>query len=676
MGCCEPVLAPIQNYYTKSQVDRMISGITVSGVTQEELDAAIESAKTEIEAEIPVVPTQVSAFENDVPYLTEHQSLSAYSTTQEMNEAIASAKSEVESEIPSLSGYATEEWVEDKHYITGVDLSDYATKSEIPVVPTNVSAFNNDAGYLTEHQSLSAYSTTAEVDIMLETATSGKAETSALTAVDDAMTGHTSDSTIHVTAGDKEAWNGKQDALTPGEGIVISGNVISATGGSSGGGATYSAGTGINIDSANTITGVYRGYMSFDNPQSSLEDFSGEAYIKAPWLDCQGIVEGSAYIYTVENTDEYRYYFKFAESTKTFEVIDYPIGKENDWQDYFTIEWDDDFGVFKLTTIQQIAYANDNGCLRFFRVGTGDYSMKFSGTTEDAFNGIVDNFDNYVKSTSFWAENNKIELSSQKAYNNSLSSIELYDLTAKSNVIKTNITIGLGTSGWTQVEFNGSCSLNGDVKTPVFRLSGDTSDLANFNNSWFNTSWYVELSRYGNSYDSLYWDEGNGNFVLNSNWFGENGQFGTATVTYDPTENTVTVEYPLSVIVYGEPDEVKIKNLYNNNCYFGGYITKFEYFAEARQPLEPYVQDTRNSLSGKADTSAVTTVNDALTAHTSNANIHHTSTSAVTSGSTDVVTSGGVYEQVGGLKFQQMTLQEYSTISGSADSNTIYFIKD
>lgn len=63
-------------------------------------------------------------------------------------------KSEVNALIPSLSGYATEEWVEDKGYLTDVDLSDYALKSEIPVVPTNVSSFINDAGYLTEHQHL------------------------------------------------------------------------------------------------------------------------------------------------------------------------------------------------------------------------------------------------------------------------------------------------------------------------------------------------------------------------------------------------------------------------------------------------------------------------------------------------------------------------------------------
>lgn len=94
MGCCEPVLGPIENYYTKNQVDKLIeeavisgccitpeevdekieeaiSGISVSGVTEEELQEAIDEVKTEIEAEIPVVPTDVSAFNNDVPYLSE-----------------------------------------------------------------------------------------------------------------------------------------------------------------------------------------------------------------------------------------------------------------------------------------------------------------------------------------------------------------------------------------------------------------------------------------------------------------------------------------------------------------------------------------------------------------------------------------------------------------------------
>ena len=83
-------------------------------------------------------------------------------TEEQLNEAIASAKTEIEAEIPSLSGYATEQWVEDKHYITGVDLSDYALKYEIPVVPTSNTAFTNDAGYITGVD-LSNYATLEDI---------------------------------------------------------------------------------------------------------------------------------------------------------------------------------------------------------------------------------------------------------------------------------------------------------------------------------------------------------------------------------------------------------------------------------------------------------------------------------------------------------------------------------
>ena len=259
MGCCQPVLGPIENYYTKPQIDRMIdeiesaitsgccitpeevdekieeaiSGITVSGVTEEQMNQAITSAMTVVEGEIPsldgyateqwvldkhyitgvdlsdyvtkeeipVVPTSNTAFTNDAGYLTEHQhlktingqsligdgdieigtggtiDLSNYYTTAQTVSLVESAVTRVEDEIPSLDGYATTQWVQDQHYISGVDLSDYALKSEIPTVPTNVSAFNNDAGYLTQHQSLSAYSTTQEVINMINQSASGKVDT-------------------------------------------------------------------------------------------------------------------------------------------------------------------------------------------------------------------------------------------------------------------------------------------------------------------------------------------------------------------------------------------------------------------------------------------------------------------------------------------------------------------
>ena len=320
MGCCVPVLGPIENYYTKPQIDRMIdeiesaitsgccitpeevdekieeaiSGITVSGVTEEQMNQAITSAMTIVEGEIPsldgyateqwvldkhyitgvdlsdyatkeeipVVPTSNTAFTNDAGYLTEHQhlktingqsligdgdieigtggtiDLSNYYTTAQTVSLVESAVTRVEGEMPvvptsntaftndagyltqhqSLSGYATEQWVEDKHYITGVDLSNYATKAEIPVVPTSNTAFTNDAGYLTQHQSLSAYSTTQEVTNMINQSVSGK-----------------------------------QDTLSAGTNITIVDNVISATGG--GGSYTPSSGISISGDVISTKTG-------------------------------------------------------------------------------------------------------------------------------------------------------------------------------------------------------------------------------------------------------------------------------------------------------------------------------------------------------------------------------------------------------------------------------------
>ena len=70
---------------------------------------------------------------------------------------------QVESMIASAtSGMATEQWVLDKNYITGVDLSNYALKSEIPTVPTSNTAFTNDAGYITS-TALNGYATEAYV---------------------------------------------------------------------------------------------------------------------------------------------------------------------------------------------------------------------------------------------------------------------------------------------------------------------------------------------------------------------------------------------------------------------------------------------------------------------------------------------------------------------------------
>ena len=136
-SCPASIIADADNYYNKHQVDELISGSSGSCcITEEEVDEKISAATDDIEG-----------------------------------------------------------WVQDQHYITGVDLSDYALKSDIP---TDVSALNNDVGYITT-DNLSGYAKSSAVTQEISAAVSGK-----------------------------------QDTLTAGSGISIVNNVISATGGGGG----------------------------------------------------------------------------------------------------------------------------------------------------------------------------------------------------------------------------------------------------------------------------------------------------------------------------------------------------------------------------------------------------------------------------------------------------------
>ena len=102
-----------------------------------------------------VVPTKVSELENDRKFLTEY----------------------VETD-PSVPAWAKSP---NKPIYTAEEVGALPSNTVIPTVPTNVSAFTNDAGYLTEHQSLDGLATEAYVNESI----SGKADkTEILSAVE------------------------------------------------------------------------------------------------------------------------------------------------------------------------------------------------------------------------------------------------------------------------------------------------------------------------------------------------------------------------------------------------------------------------------------------------------------------------------------------------------------
>lgn len=219
--------------YTKSQIDDALAlkQDTISDLSTIRSGAALGAtayqkpndgipASDLASGVIPTVPTNVSAFTNDAGYLTQHQSLDNYYTKTQTDAALAlkqdastafSGDYDDLTNKPDLSVYA--ESANLATVATTGDYDDLSNKPTIPVVPTNVSAFTNDAGYLTEHQSLANYYTKTESD--------NKYATIARLDVIEEVT----------SAALNDLDTNKQDVLTAGTNITIQNNVISATGG-------------------------------------------------------------------------------------------------------------------------------------------------------------------------------------------------------------------------------------------------------------------------------------------------------------------------------------------------------------------------------------------------------------------------------------------------------------
>ena len=159
----------LDDYATKKYVDKKIEDLV--GGAPETLDTLKEIAEAlEDNATMSKVAETIS---------TKANSADVYTKDKVYTKAEVDAKIDA---LPTEGSFPELEGSEEKEFVPGLakvedvidyvadaiteaapDLSDYAKKEDIPVVPENVSAFNNDAGYLTEHQDLSDYAKKEEL---------------------------------------------------------------------------------------------------------------------------------------------------------------------------------------------------------------------------------------------------------------------------------------------------------------------------------------------------------------------------------------------------------------------------------------------------------------------------------------------------------------------------------
>lgn len=132
------------NYYTKTQVD------TALGLKANSADLATVATSGSYNdlTDKPVIP-EGAVIDSE---------FSATSTNAVQNRVVKNAL-DAKANSADLATVAT-----------SGDYADLSNKPTIPTVPSNVSAFTNDAGYLTQHQDLSSYSTTAQMNSAISTA--------------------------------------------------------------------------------------------------------------------------------------------------------------------------------------------------------------------------------------------------------------------------------------------------------------------------------------------------------------------------------------------------------------------------------------------------------------------------------------------------------------------------
>ena len=172
---------------------------------------------------IPIVPTNVSSFNNDAGYITSNDISGktnqsdfvshSGNTTMHVTASEKSTwnnKSDFSGNYNDLSNKPTiptsaSQLTNDSGYITSSALNGYATEDYVTAATNDMATktWVGQQGYLTQHQDISG-----KQDVSGMTAYTTTATTNTLSGT---VTAHTANTTIHVTAQDKTNWNNKSD---------------------------------------------------------------------------------------------------------------------------------------------------------------------------------------------------------------------------------------------------------------------------------------------------------------------------------------------------------------------------------------------------------------------------------------------------------------------------------
>lgn len=294
----EDIVIPISqifdasNYYTKTEVDGALSNIT-SDV------ASVSGSVNTLSGSVESLTGNVNTLSGDVSTLSGSVDSNHNAITAVVGD-VSTLSGQVQTNEATLTAHTANTTV----HVTAQEKTTWNNKSDfsgdyndLTNVPTNVSDFTNDAGYVT--QTDIDESVSGKADTSTVTALSAKVDTNeevtsrALNEVNDALSGKADTNSVYTKTEVDNALSGKQDTLSAGTNITIVDNVISAEGGANVVQTTGSSSADVMSQSAVT-NGLNDKYDNFEMSYLYDHGFTGKVILYG--------YKGSTFNYILESS--------------------------------------------------------------------------------------------------------------------------------------------------------------------------------------------------------------------------------------------------------------------------------------------------------------------------------------------------------------------------------------
>lgn len=407
----------------------------------------------------------------------------------------------------------------------------------------------------------------------------GKVDTSAFTA-------HTADTVIHVTSDEKAAWNGKQDALVSGTNIktinnqsILGEGNITIEGGSGGESCTVDSTTmfyTFNGRYTNDALDMMARYVVLDYGQhkTDMPDTSIDVNFR----------DANYNTYVSQNI------------SLNYSTSSYTLGDISQ-AEYIDVTYDSTIEDFKIavatayTSTVFVGYINFwDGSIKvpLYTISSGSPCTVIENDIPTAISELGNSMLKGLRQTNISSQKNAISIYTETFGGNSNSGkIKLDEIDGSGSTLKPDIYVGLGTSGWTEINLSEQCYID-FLKSTKYRVTYNNSELDSLSMGLQLTVEYA-----GNEvYDHITFDE------TKQPSLQAQDVFSAATLDWNASTKELVITYPETIELYGNQESVNISKIYSNGCNFGRAITKLESYGEEKQALKPYVKETRAALGG------------------------------------------------------------------------------